>query len=365
VRKLALVLVLLLIVAGLAVTAAEILRPYRGYAGSAIVDIPPGAPATEAASRLAAKGVLAHRWPFLLLYAAGRWRYHLRAGAYLFDRPMRPLDVFRKIARGDVYIRAVTIPEGSNRFDMARILQNRLDIPAEDFLQVTQDPAAIRDLDPQATSLEGYLFPDTYRFEYHASASHVAAVMLARFREIFRRDFQGDLNRSDLDLHQAITLASIVEKESSDPLDRPIVAQVFERRLRIGMLLESDPTVRYAVELDGRPPGAIAKSDFQIASPYNTYVRAGLPAGPIANPGAAAIRAVFHPASTRFLYFVSDNHGGHLFARTLAEHQRNVARYRRQAAVERRPTPDATEPPRKARRVRHPQRGHRARKLRR
>lgn len=339
-RKLALVCFLALIIAGLAVAAAEILRPYRGYSGSVVVEIPRGAPASEAASRLAAKGVLAQRWPFLLLYGAGRWCYHLIAGSYLFDRPMRPLDVFRKLARGNIYTRSATIPEGSNRFDIARILQKRLDVPTQDFLQATQNPAAIHDLDPQATSLEGYLFPDTYRFRYRASASHVAAVMVARFREVFREDFRQDLSRSGLNLHQAITLASMVEKECADPHDRPIVSEVFERRLRIGMLLESDPTVFYAVELDGGPAGALTKSDLQIKSPYNTYLHAGLPPGPIANPGRASIRAVFHPASTRYLYFVSDAHGGHLFSRTLAEHLRNVARYRRQVAALRRSAPD-------------------------
>ena len=339
-KKLVVAFVLLLIIAGLAVTGAEILRPYRGYAGQVIVEISPGTQAPEAANLLAAKGVLAHPWPFLLLYGVGRWRYHLKAGAYLFDRPLGPLDVYRKIVRGDVYLRTVVIPEGSNRFDIARILQNRLDIPAEDFLQATQDPGAIRDLDPQAPSLEGYLFPDTYRFEYRTSAARVAGKMLAQFREIFKQDFQQDLGQSDLNLHQVMTIASLVEKETPDPPERPIIAQVFELRLEKHMPLQCDPTVLYAAELDRHPVGPITENDLQIESPYNTYLHTGLPPGPIANPGKASIRAALYPASTRYLYFVSNDHGGHTFAGTLAEHRRNVARYRKHQAALRRAAPE-------------------------
>ncbi len=340
-KKLAVAFILLLIVAGIAVAAAEILRPYQGYAGQVIVEIPPGMQAPQVAGLLASKGVLARRWPFLLIYGAGRWRRHLEAGEYLFDQPLSPLDVYRKLIRGQVYLRTVVIPEGSNRFDIARILENRLGVSAENFIEATSDPAAIRDLDPQAPSLEGYLFPDTYRFEYRTSAAHVAARMLDQFREVYKEDFRKDLAGSDLDLHQVMTLASLVEKETPDRPERPIVAQVFELRLKKGMLLQCDPTVLYAADLEGHPIKTITENDLQAESPYNTYLHPGLPPGPIANPGAASIRAVLHPAATRFLYFVSNNHGGHTFARTLAEHRRNVARYREQVAVLRRSAPDA------------------------
>ena len=335
---------LLLIAASLGYAAYEILRPYRGYTGQVIVEIAPGTAAPESARLLASQGVLAHPWPFVALYTLGRWRYHLKAGAYLFDRPLSPLNVYRKIVRGEVYLRDVVVPEGSNRFDIARILQNRLDIPAENFIQATANPAAIRDLDPQAPSLEGYLFPDTYQFEYRTPAARVVHRMLGRFRQIFNQDFRQDLRRSDLNLHQAMTIASLVEKETPDPPERPIVAQVFESRLEKHMPLQCDPTVLYAADLRRHPLGAITENDLQIDSPYNTYLHPGLPPGPIANPGKASLRAVLDPASTSFLYFVSNNHGGHTFARTLAEHQRNVARYRKQLAALRRSAPDAGTP---------------------
>ena len=338
--KKVLALVILLIVAGLAVIGTEVLRPYRGYAGQVIVDIPAGTQAPEVASRLVAQGVLAHQWPFLLIYATDRWRHHLKAGEYLFDHPMRPLDVYRKLIRGEVYFRSVVIPEGSNRFDIARILQRKLGIAPEDFLQVTQNASPISDLDPQAPSLEGYLFPDTYRFEYHPTAARIAMTMLARFRQVLHEDFQQDLSQSGQNLHRVITLASLVEKETPDPAERPVIAQVFELRLQKRMLLQCDPTVSYAAELARLPAVPITEKDLNLQSPYNTYVHSGLPPGPICNPGKASILAVLHPASTSYLYFVSNNHGGHRFARTLAEHQRNVARYRKQAAALRHLEPD-------------------------
>ncbi len=335
-----LALMVLVIIAGLAIVNFELVRPYRGYTGEMIVDIPPGTQAPEVANQLVAKGVLAHRWPFLLLYGAGRWRHHLKAGEYLFDRPMRPLDIYRKLIRGEVYFRTVVIPEGSNRFDIARVLQKRLGIAPENFLRITQNAAPIHDLDPKAPSLEGYLFPDTYRFEYHPTAAHIVMKMLARFREVYDQDFKQDLSQSDVSLHRVMTLASLIEKETPDADERSIIAQVFESRLKKGMLLQCDPTVAYAAEMSHRPQAPITESDLNLKSPYNTYVHSGLPPGPICNPGKASILAALHPASTDYLYFVSNNHGGHRFAGTLAEHQRNVARYRKQAAALRHLAPD-------------------------
>ena len=332
-KKKILALMVLVIMVGIAIVSIEVLRPYRGYSGEIIVDIPPGTQAPEVASRLVAKGILAHRWPFLLVYGADRWRHHLKAGEYLFDHPMRPLDVYRKLIRGEVYFRTVVIPEGSNRFDIARVLHKKLGIAPENFLRITRDATPIRDLDPKAPSLEGYLFPDTYRFEYHATAAHIAMKMLARFREILNRDFQEDLGQPGVNLHRITTLASLIEKETPDADERPIIAQVFELRLKKGMPLQCDPTVAYAAEMVHLPRAPITESDLNLKSPYNTYVHSGLPPGPICNPGKASILAALHPASTHYLFFVSNNHGGHRFARTLAEHQRNVARYRKQAAA--------------------------------
>ena len=335
---------LLLLVVGAAAVgllwlAFDLLSPYRGYAGNMLLVIEPGSRASQVAQLLVARGLLRHRLPFLVRYWAGRPRHALRAGEYLFDRPLRPIDVCRRLIQGDVYLHPVLIPEGSDRFDMARILNLRLGIDPAEFLRVTQQGVAIRDLDPTAPSLEGYLFPDTYRFPRGVSAATVVLTMLARFRHILAVRLANQGPSSPAGWHEVITLASLVEKETPEASERPLIAGVFERRLERGMPLQSDPTVVYAARLDQRPAGPITQSDLAFDSPYNTYRHSGLPPGPIANPGLVSIRAALHPADGEALYFVANNHGGHIFARTLAEHQLNVSRYRREVAALRRNEP--------------------------
>ena len=333
------VLFVLAILAGIFVLAQawrELYQPYRGYSGNQILLIQPGTSAPDLAALLVQRGVLARRLPFLLRYFLGRAQHRLKAGEYLFDRPLRPMDVYQKLIRGDIYLHPVLIPEGSDRFDIASILNRDLKINPEGFLRITGDAALIRDLDPQATSLEGYLFPDTYRFPRNVTAAAVVETMLLRFRHIYNSKFKQDFQQSGASLHEVITLASLVEKETPDHLERPIVAGVFARRLEQHMQLACDPTVVYAARLDHRmlerPLPPITRSDLNFDSPYNTYLHTGLPPGPIANPGEVSIRAAFAPAPGDALYFVSNNHGGHVFATTLAEHESNVARYRKQEA---------------------------------
>jgi UPF0755 protein len=328
-----LLLVFVAAAVGLLWLVSDLLSPYRGYSGNMLLVIEPGSRASQVADLLVARGVLRHRLPFLARYWAGRPRHVLRAGEYLFDRPLRPLDVYRRLVQGDVFLHPVVIPEGSDRFDIARILNLRLGIDPVQFLEVTQQAVTIRDLDPRAPSLEGYLFPDTYRFPRGVSAATVVITMLARFRHIAGTRFAKERPLSSDGWHEAMTLASLVEKETPEASERPLIAGVFERRLERGMPLQSDPTVVYAARLDYRPAGPITQSDLGFDSPYNTYRHSGLPPGPIANPGEASIRAVFHAADGDALYFVANNHGGHVFARTLAEHQRNVSRYRREMAA--------------------------------
>jgi UPF0755 protein len=317
----------------------DLLSPYRGYAGNMLLVIEPGARASQIADLLVARGVLRHRLPFLVRYWAARPRHALRAGEYLFDRPLRPIDVYRKLVQGDVYLHPVVIPEGSDRFDIARILNLRLGVDPVQFFRVTQQAVAIRDLDPKAPSLEGYLFPDTYRFPRGVSAATVVITMLARFRNILATRFANQRPPSPAGWHEVITLASLIEKETPEVSERPLIAGVFERRLERGMALQSDPTVVYAARLDHRAVGPITQSDLEFDSPYNTYRHSGLPPGPISSPGQASIWAALHPAAGDALYFVADNRGGHVFARTLAEHQRNVSRYRREVAALRRNEP--------------------------
>jgi UPF0755 protein len=322
--------------AGFVLIGRELYRPYRNHSEDVVLIIEPGTHAQDTANILVERGVLAHRLPFLLRYLVGRTRHRLKAGEYLFDRPLSPFDVYQKLVRGDVYLYTVMIPEGSDRFDIAGILNQALKIDPQEFLHLTAKATLIRDLDPRAPTLEGYLFPDTYRFPRGVTAATVVETMLLRFRRLIDAKLSPDLEPRGARLHDVVTLASLVEKETPDPLERPMVAGVFARRLQIGMPLACDPTVVYAARLNHRmlehPLPPIRRSDLIFDSPYNTYLRPGLPPGPIANPGEASIRGALAPAPGNALYFVSNNHRGHLFAATLTEHVRNVAMYRKHLA---------------------------------
>ena len=280
------------------------------------------------AQDLQREGVIRSSAAFLMLqYAKGLKT--LKAGEYKFDEPASALQVWRRLVRGDVYARTVVVPEGYTMFDIAAAVEQAGLGPAADFLTAAKgDVFLLRGIDPNAQSLEGYLFPDTYQFTRIDSAHDIAAAMVHRFRQEAQKI--GLLGRADT--HRIVTMASIVEKETAVPAERPLVASVYYNRLARNMALGADPTVVYAALLAGRYRGTIYQSDLQFDSPYNTYKYPGLPPGPIANPGLASLQAALHPAHSDFLYFVSDNNGHHRFARTVEEHGRNVAAYRRAVA---------------------------------
>jgi peptidoglycan lytic transglycosylase G len=291
-----------------------------------LVQLKPGSSARRIAAQLHKDGIIRSQWEFLLWhYLHGR--KPLKAGEYAFDHPARLSEVYARIARGDIYIRTLVIPEGFNMFDVAAAVESAGLGKRDDFLAVARsETSLVRDLDPQAPSLEGYLFPDTYHFTRTQSAHDMAAAMVHRFRQAAR---EAGVSQ---DFHNIVTMASIVEKETSVPEERPEVAGVFYNRLQKNMVLATDPTVIYAALLNNHYRGTIYESDLHFDSPYNTYRYAGLPPGPIANPGRAALEAALHPAGTGYLYFVSDNQGHHRFSRTAGEHARNVAEYRRAVA---------------------------------
>ena len=248
----------------------------------------------------------------------------LKAGEYLFDKPANASVVYDRIARGDIYFHTVVVPEGFNMFDIASAVeQSGLGSRADFLKQAREDVALISDLDPQAHSLEGFLFPDTYHFTRTQSMHDMIATMVKRFRQ------EAHTLGLDKDVHRVVTMASIVEKETAAPEERPLVSSVYYNRLDRNMALGADPSVIYAALLDGRYTGVIHQSDLQADSRYNTYKYPGLPPGPIANPGIASLQAAIHPEKSDYLFFVSDAQGHHRFARTAEEHNRNVALYRR------------------------------------
>src|SRR5919204_1233443 len=269
----------------------------------------PGSSARAIARQLQ-QGHVIRSWPAFLLFHYYKVR-PLQAGEYLFNHSANALQVYKRIASGDVYVRTVVIPEGYNLFEIGQAVEAAGLGSSRDFENIARhESALIADLDPQAQSLEGYLFPNTYNFTRTQSLHDVTATMVRRFRQEARA-----LGLTQ-DVHRIVTLASIVEKETGSPDERPLVASVYSNRLEHGMGLYADPTVVYAALLAGRYRGTLFQSDLQFKSPYNTYRFRGLPPGPIANPGRASLQAAMHPAESDFLYFVSDNNGRHRFART-------------------------------------------------
>jgi UPF0755 protein len=315
-----------LLVALLAVgfVAFRLTRPYRSFSGDLVLDFPRGTSAQAIARTLAQNGVVPGRWYFLLARALERGRT-LQAGEYRFNRAASPLEVFGRIARGDVFYYELVVPEGWTMFDIGAAVEQLGLFPAVSFVAAARDPSLIRDLDPRAPTLEGYLFPNTYRLNHKTTPELLCRMMTARFRAVWQ-----SLQTSSR-THDTVTLASLVEKEGKLPQERPLIAAVFENRLRIGMKLDCDPTTIYAAILDQRYRGTIYRSDLDSDNPYNTYRHAGLPPGPIANPGLASLRAVLQPAASEDLYFVlrPDGAGAHEFSKTIAAHQAATERYRR------------------------------------
>jgi len=321
------ILALLAILAGVYVVR-RVSQPYRGFTGDVFVDLPRGVSSFSMADRLAAAGVIRTRWDFLAARLENRLRGDgraLKAGEYRFDRAESPSEIVSRIARGDTFFYLLVVPEGKNMFDIGAAAEKFGLFPTQQFVDAARNPALIRDLDPHAPSLEGYLYPDTYKFGRHTRPADLCRLMTSRFREVWRA---AGISAAP---HDVVTLASLVEKEGKLPQDRPMIAAVFQNRLRIGMKLDCDPTTIYAAQLEGRYRGVIHRSDLDSPSLYNTYQHAGLPPGPIANPGMDAVNAVLHAARTEALYFVlrPDGSGGHEFSKDLAAHQRAVESYRR------------------------------------
>jgi peptidoglycan lytic transglycosylase G len=327
----------------------------------------PGYSTRRIAHELKRAGVIRSEEAFLAWHYFHRGR-SLKAGEYLFEKAANTEDVHQRLARGDVYFHTVVVPEGFTMFDIARAVEAAGLGKAEDFLKVAEtDTALIADLAPGARSLEGFLFPDTYQFTRMDTMEGIAAAMVCQFhvvaqeigltsssgREAVRgnpdtssnkphlcglitvritvqvRDVNSTADETTSDLERTVTMASIVEKETAVPEERPMVASVYYNRLAKKIALDADPSVIYAELLAGAYTGALHHDDMHVDSAYNTYTHAGLPPGPIANPGRSALEAAMHPAQSDYFYFVADAQGHHRFAKTIDEHNKNVAAYRK------------------------------------
>jgi UPF0755 protein len=299
------------------------------------------------AAELKSAGIIRSEKAFVL------WHYFhpkrsLKAGEYLFEKSASTIEVQKRLQRGDVYFRTVVVPEGYTVFDIARAIEAAGLGPAADFLKVAQsDTALISDIAPGAHSLEGYLFPETYEFTRMMTMHDMAAAMVKQFRQVAKQiglitgpqllassqtqpPLTGDPpGLQSNEIERTVIMASIVEKETAVPEERPQVASVYYNRLNKNIALDADPSIIYAELLAGTYQGALHHADMQFGSPYNTYRNTGLPPGPIGNPGRSALEAAMHPAQSDYYYFVADAQGHHRFSKSFEEHNKNVAAYRR------------------------------------
>jgi UPF0755 protein len=328
----ALAVVIIIGVAAAGYVAYRLNRPYKGFSDPVFVEFPRGTSTSAMATALVDKGVIRGQWEFLAARALRG--AHLQAGEYKFEKAASALDVYGRIARGDIFYVELLVPEGYNMFDIAGAidkLENKERLPALSstaFLATARNPEMIQDLDPAAHTLEGYLFPNKYRLYRHSTAQQLCRQMTNEFRTRWKA-----LNVK-ASPHDTVTLASLVEREARLAEERPRVASVFANRLRTGMRLDCDPTTVYAALLDHRYTGVIHRSDLDSQNPYNTYQHGGLPPGPIANPGIGSIQAALTPAESPYLYFVAraDGSGGHNFSTSLSQHEAAVAQYHRAIA---------------------------------
>jgi UPF0755 protein len=240
---------------------------------------------------------------------------------------MSPLAVIDKIASGDIYTQRLTFPEGLTIPEMAKVFESRGFGPARSFIKAASDASLIKDLDPKAPDLEGYLFPETYSLPRRADATRLVGMMVDRFRATYDEPLRTRAAAQQMTTRQVVTLASLIEKETARADERPLVAAVYRNRIKQRMGMQADPTVVYALTKAGKYDGNIRREDLNFDSPYNTYRYPGLPPGPIAAPGRASLEAALSPADVPYLYFVSRNDGSHVFAATLKEHNANVYQY--------------------------------------
>jgi UPF0755 protein len=334
-RLVAVALLLAVLVAAVAGYLSHRLKHPRpeGAPSTVTIVFPQGTTTAQIFHKLAETGVVPDGRLAEIYYRLYRSRTSLQAGEYLFDRPMPIDDVINRMGRGEVVKHSVVVPDGLTAEETFQLFWSRGIGGPEGFERALQETELLPGLTSGVSDLEGFLFPDTYLVTRSTSARVIVDLMVTEFRRNFTPDMREKAQRLGLTLSQAVTLASIVEKESGLPSEGPEIASVYLNRLKRGMRLQADPTVIYALRRDRKWTGTLYRSDYSYDSPYNTYVYAGLPPGPICNPGLNALKSAVAPARTDYLYFVADSSGGHRFSRTFEEHLAAIAAARRQRAT--------------------------------
>lgn len=326
-RLLALSVILLFI------AAAWFIREFttpQGPGGENIsFEIEAGGSVAAIARDLQEQGVIRRAWPLLLAYRLFHGRASLKAGEYVLPRPFSSRDVLLAVIEGRIRLHPLTIPEGLTRMEISRHLADEYGLNTERFLAASSQTDPIRDWDNRAGDLEGYLFPETYHFPKGSSPERIVSAMVRQFRESFIPEWRRRAEELGLSIRDVVILASLIEEETALPAERPMVSAVFHNRLRIGMKLDCDPTIVYALKREGRYTGRLRTRDLRWDTPFNTYLYRGLPPGPITNPGRSSLQAALYPSGDDYLYFVSRNDGSHHFSATYREHRDAVNRYQR------------------------------------
>lgn len=292
-------------------------------------EVEKGRKVEEIAQNLKESGVIQKKWPLLLGYKLFYSHQSLKAGEYRLQLPLSAKQVLSILIEGKVYLHALTIPEGLTRREIAAHIESFSSMKKEKFLEASSNTNRISSWDKEASSLEGYLFPETYHFPKGVSAEEVVEAMVSEFEKTFHQEWKKRAQELGMSIREIVILSSLVEKETSIPEERRLISAVFHNRLKRGMKLDCDPTIIYILKEEGRFTGRLRTKDLRLDSPYNTYLYPGLPPSPICNPGKESMEAALYPSEENYLYFVSKNNGSHKFSYTLKEHLKAVREYQK------------------------------------
>jgi len=302
-------------------------HPRNRLSPGTVFEIERGSSASLIARKLKKENIIEKKWPFLAAYRLFYPKEKLIAGEYEFNPPLSVKEVLKKIIQGDIILHPVTIPEGLTITETADLLSQKYSFNKEKILRHTQNPQLLSSLDAQAQDLEGYLLPETYHIPKNTSEAELIEIMVNQFRKTFEPLWKERAEEMGMEIRDIVTLASLIEEETSVPEEKPLVSSVFHNRLKLGMKLDCDPTIIYALKNKNEYQGRLRNKDLKLNSPYNTYLHNGLPPGPISNPGKESLKAALFPLKTNYLYFVSKNDGTHKFSSTFKEHQRAVIEF--------------------------------------
>jgi len=307
----------------------EFCSPFKHSSERIILEVEKGQSAKEIAQNLKEKGIIKKTWPMLLGYRLFFSSQSLKAGEYAVSLPLSPKDILHILTEGNVILHAITVPEGLIIQETAELMESQGFAQKDDFIKASADASFISSLDQEASTLEGYLFPETYSFPKNTSAGEIVEAMVSHFMQVFNSRWRRRADEIGMSVRDIVILASLIEKETSLPGEKKLVSAVFHNRLKKGMKLDCDPTIIYVLKREEKFKDRLRTKDLRLNSPYNTYLYPGLPPGPIANPGRDSLEAALYPADEKYLYFVSKNDGSHHFSNTFREHQQAVNTYQR------------------------------------